>query len=192
MRSVKTAAIILAAGASRRLGRPKQDLVFEGQTLLERAVRTAQNADLDPVVAVVREPRWAHVLEPLGAIVLLNENADEGMATSVVTGVSWAQKHDVGGLVLMTCDQPALSAEHLRKITADPDRVTGSRYAGRVGVPAYFPATAYASLLQLQGDAGARGLLQHAFAIEDDSLALDIDTEEDLRHAREILTPKVF
>ncbi len=187
MRAVNIGAVILAAGFSRRLGRPKQDVVFGGETLLARAVRVAKNAALSPVVVVVREARYIEELQPLAANVLLNEAAQGGMATSVVQGVSWAQQHGVEGLVLMTCDQPALRPQHLQALCADPQQVTASRYSGRVGVPAYFPATAFEQLLQLRGDAGARGLLQNVPAVVDEALALDIDTDEDLRAAKQHL-----
>lgn len=189
MRAVKIGAVILAAGFSRRLGRPKQDVVLAGETLLTRAVRIARATALEPVIVVVREARYVVELQPLAATVLFNEDAEQGMATSVVKGVSWAQQLALEGLVLMTCDQPALRSQHLRALCADPQHITASRYAGRAGVPAYFPATAFAELLQLRGDAGARSLLQHAPAVVNEALALDIDTAEDLRAAEQQLLP---
>lgn len=180
-------AVILAAGFSRRLGRPKQDVVLGSETLLARSVRVALAAGLQPVAVVVRESRYAEELELLGAKMLLNQDAQQGMATSVVKGVLWAQLHGLSGLVLMTCDQPALSPRHLQALCADAQRITASHYAGRNGVPAYFPAVAFGELLQLQGDAGARGLLQGAASIREESLALDIDTAEDLRAALQLL-----
>ncbi len=183
MRAVNIGAVILAAGSSRRLGRPKQDVVLGGETLLARAIRIAKTADLQPVIVIVREARYLEELQPIGVTVLLNEDAQQGMATSVVKGTSWAQQHGLGGLVLMTCDQPALSPKHLQALCAKPQQITASHYAGRKGVPAYFPAAAFKELLQLQGDAGARSLLQSAPAITEEALALDIDTAEDLRAA---------
>lgn len=177
-------ALVLAAGFSRRLGRPKQDVLLAGESLLDRAVRTAQQAGLDPVLAVVREAHWMGRLMPLGVTVLLNEQAQQGMATSVVLGVRWAEQAKLDGLLILTCDQPGLTPRHLQRLYADPMRITASRYAGRNGVPAYFTAASFPSLLQLRGDAGARSLLAGAESIEDEALALDIDTEEDLRAAQ--------
>ena len=54
----------------------------------------------------------------------------------------------------------------------------------KVGIPAYFPATSFAGLLELRGDVGARELLREAPAISDESLALDVDTEADVENAR--------
>ena len=183
MRFVSVAGVVLGAGFSRRLGQPKQDVPIGGQTLLERAVRTAFEAELSPIVAVVREARWSDMIQSLGAVALLNEEAAEGMASSVRQGIAAVSHADVSGAVILTCDQPLLRPEHLRALCADATRITGSAYAGRVGVPAFFPAAAFPSLVALQGDQGARHLLRDAAAIADENLALDIDTEEDLRRA---------
>ncbi len=188
MRPVSTAAVILAAGFSRRLGRPKQSVVFEGTSLLERAIRTAQAAELHPIIAVVNEPSWTDLLAPCNVIVLLNPKAEEGMSTSVVAGIHRLEQHAVTGAILMACDQPDLRPDHLRALCADRNRITGSHYANRTGVPAYFPAAIFPELLRLTGDAGARTLLQNAVSIPNDALALDIDTEEDLRRAQQQLT----
>ena len=88
--------------------------------------------------------------------------------------------------MLMTCDQPLLQPRHLQQLCAEPERVTGSFYNGRVGVPAYFPRASWGALLVLTGDAGARMLLQTARSVPDESLALDIDTAEDLQHALQV------
>jgi CTP:molybdopterin cytidylyltransferase MocA len=177
------AGVVLAAGASRRLGRPKQEIVLGGETLVERAVRVAMEAGLAPVVVVVAEASLIEPLQQMGATVLLNRKAYEGMSTSIHAGVRWVLGGGASGAVVMTCDQVALRAEHLRALCAVPERVTASAYAGRKGVPAYFPATSFAELMNLEGDAGARELLRSSEAVVDESLALDVDTEEDVARA---------
>jgi CTP:molybdopterin cytidylyltransferase MocA len=180
----KTAAVVLAAGASTRLGRPKQTVELGGEMLVERAVRVAKEAGLQPVMVVVQD---ASLGDKLRAEVLVNARWAEGMATSIVAGVRWAQGLGVAGVVVMTCDQVAVRAEHLRALCAEPGRVTGSRYAGRVGIPAYFPAAVFGELMELTGDVGAREMLRGAASVEDEGLALDVDTEADLKAARERL-----
>jgi CTP:molybdopterin cytidylyltransferase MocA len=185
---VNVAGVILAAGSSRRLGRPKQLVVFAGETLLERAVRTAQQAALAPVIVVVRpEGDFGHPLQQLGCMVVVNEEADEGIATSIRRGVSVVALLKAKGIVLMTCDQVAVTAEHLRALCAMPDAACGSGYAGKIGIPAYFPASAFDALLQLRGDTGARDLLRSARAVETEALSFDVDTEEDVTRARKLL-----
>lgn len=180
------AAVVLAAGASRRLGRPKQTVVLGGETLVERAVRMAFEAGLSPVIVVVRDG-WITGLRERGCEVVVNVHADEGMASSIRCGVERASDLHVDGVVVMACDQVALRAEHLRSLVGEGGRVTGSGYAGRVGIPAYFPAASFVDLLELQGDVGARALLRGAAAVVEESLALDVDTEADLEQGRRLL-----
>ena len=84
----------------------------------------------------------------------------------------------------MACDQVALRAEHLRALCVEMDRVTGSGYVGKVGIPAYFPKREFGELMKLEGDVGARELLRGAASVVDEGLALDVDTEADLARAR--------
>lgn len=186
---MSVAAIVLAAGSSRRLGRPKQDIVIAGETLLRRAVRLAREASLSPVVVVTRAgTECSEILDSDCAVVIaINHEADEGLASSIRCGISLASNRGVAGAVILACDQPALRADHLRALVEDKGRVTGSAYAGSIGVPAYFPATSFPLLLQLRGDVGARKLLINAHAISAEDLRFDIDTEQDLAAARAFL-----
>jgi CTP:molybdopterin cytidylyltransferase MocA len=180
----KIAAVVLAAGASRRLGRPKQEVVLGGETLVERAVRVAVEAGLSPVLVVVRaEGDSGRSLQRLGALVVWNDRADEGMAASIRLGVEAARALKVTGAVVMTCDQVAVTADHLLALCAEPERVTASEYSGRKGVPAYFPAASFAELLKLEGDAGAREILRASASVRNEAVALDVDTEEDVAKA---------
>jgi CTP:molybdopterin cytidylyltransferase MocA len=91
------------------------------------------------------------------------------------------------GVVVMTCDQVAVAAGHLRALCAEPEVACGSGYAGKVGIPAYFPASAFGALMKLRGDAGARELLRSARVVESEALRFDVDTEEDVERARKLL-----
>ena len=185
---MSVAAIILAAGASRRLGRPKQLIEIAGETLLARAVRVAHEADFAPLVVVVREEAaFADQLIGGHAVLVTNMAADEGIASSIRRGIEAVAGLDCAGAVLMTCDQPRVSPEHLHALTADEGAVSGSLYSGRIAVPAYFPASSFESLLQLRGDVGARELLRTARAVAAQELALDVDTEADVQRALELL-----
>jgi CTP:molybdopterin cytidylyltransferase MocA len=117
-------------------------------------------------------------------VVVLNDEWAEGMGSSVRTGVN-ALDNSVDGCIIVTCDMPAVAPSHLRELMHQGE-ITASRYAGRRGVPAYFPATAFDALTQLHGDAGARELLKNANAVQLPNGELDIDTAEDLLRAREI------
>jgi molybdenum cofactor cytidylyltransferase len=175
------AAVVLAAGFSRRLGYAKQTIQLGFETLIARSVRVAREAGLAPVVVVVNS-EFAEGLP--GCDVVVNELAEEGMASSIRCGVERARGAGARGVVVMACDQVRLGAEHLRALCAEAERVTGSGYLGKVGIPAYFPAASFGELLELQGDVGARELLRGAAFMVDERLAVDVDTEEDLERAR--------
>jgi CTP:molybdopterin cytidylyltransferase MocA len=188
---VKIGAIVLAAGASTRLGEAKQLAMLGGERLLERVLRIANEAGLAPVIVVlgcraeeIRENcRLGH------AEVILNPDWAEGMAASVRAGID-ALPEDLNGVVLMTCDQPAVTVDHLGALlkaveTNSGLQVVSSRYANRRGVPAFFPAAAWAELRSLRGDQGARGLLGESKSVELDGGELDVDTAESLELARQ-------
>jgi molybdenum cofactor cytidylyltransferase len=186
---MQVASIVLAAGFSRRLGSAKQMARLGDRTLLELAVKTALDSGLTPVFVVLREEQKTAFCAAnvdssrteAAVVTVVNPEAAEGMASSVRAGVRAAA--GARGVVLLGCDQPAVTAEHLRELARGGDEVVASRYAGRKGVPAYFPSHAFPELLELRGDAGARGLLQEARAVELPGGELDIDTVEDLEQA---------
>ncbi len=181
---MKVAAVVLAAGASTRLGEPKQNVRLGSETLLERSIRIAEQADLHPVFAVVSLAVSTKLITQ--ASILLNQEAAEGMASSIRIGVAAAMAVGAEAVIILACDQPFVTAEHLRQLAQSGDEIVASAYAGRKGVPAYFPAKAFESLLELRGDSGAREMLRETRAIALKKGELDIDTAEDLKRAREL------
>ena len=157
-------AIVLAAGFSRRLGSPKQSIVFEGETLLERATRIAREV-ADDVVVVTREN---------------NPDAEEGMASSIRAGVSLAGAD--ARLLITLCDQPFITAEHLRTLIAIDAPIVASGYAGIAGVPAIFAPEFASELLALRGDRGARSVIEThgARVVFFEDAAVDVDTRSDI------------
>ena len=183
---MKVAAVVLAGGASLRLGTPKQLVRIGGETLVERTVRICREAGCDPVVVVLGaaadQVRSACSLDD--AMVVMNQHWQEGMARSIVEGVS-ALDVSVEGCVMITCDMPAVLPDHLRRLTVSVE-MTASAYAGRHGVPAYFPRARFPQLVSLSGDTGARDLLKSCPAIQLEGGELDIDTPQDLKRAIEL------
>ncbi len=184
------AAVILAAGASRRLGEPKQLVRLGGETLLERSVRIAFEAGCHPVIVVLGASSAAilsqSVLGP--AQVVLNPIWEEGMASSIRVGVE-ALPPETGAVILLACDQPAVTAGHLGRLASEaPGEPVASAYAGRHGVPAYFPVSNFKELLQLRGDQGARHLLAAARTLPLPGGEIDVDTPESLGDARAMTT----
>jgi molybdenum cofactor cytidylyltransferase len=190
---MSVAAIILAAGGSNRLGQPKQLVEYRGETLLDRAIRIAQEAGVAPVIAVL----GAHFetirdsIKPYTSIPVHNQRWRQGIASSIDEGLRALHvcAPEATGALLMSCDQPRLTAEHLRALiyafTAQTaPAIAASSYAGVHGVPAVFPRETFADLRALRGDRGARSLIAEAscpvVAIEFAGGEVDIDLPEDL------------
>jgi CTP:molybdopterin cytidylyltransferase MocA len=186
-------AIILAAGASRRLGRPKQLVNFEGETLLARALRLAREAGAAPILAVLGA-NFAAICASVDfecAIPVLNDQWESGLASSIHAGLNEAETRssEPAGALVMTCDQPRLTAQHLAMLLAafrqhNGKSIVASLYAGAHGIPAVFPREVFAALRSLQGDKGARGLFTQApcavVSVPFEGGGVDIDRPSDL------------
>jgi molybdenum cofactor cytidylyltransferase len=183
---VSLPAVILAAGASRRLGRPKQLVALAGESLLRRAARAAL-AGCAPVLVVVgyRAGEMEAELAGLPVTIVGNGAWEEGMASSIRAGVA-ALPLGAPGVLFLVCDQTgvdgALVSRLLETRRAHPDSVIACSYAGTRGTPSVFPARCFPQLLALQGDRGARSLLRGGEVVvvpfpEGDA---DVDTPEDL------------
>ncbi len=186
---MSVAAIVLAAGASTRLGSPKQLATLNGETLLDRTVRVARDAGCSPIVVVLgasaAEIRAATSLGD--AIIVDNAQWAAGMGGSIALGARALM--GAAACVVLTCDMPAVTSSHLM-LLMENEMLTASSYAGRRGVPAYFPAKTTAMLEQLHGDAGARELLKDAATVELTGGELDVDTVEQLEQARRVFDLK--
>jgi molybdenum cofactor cytidylyltransferase len=185
------AILLLAAGQSRRLGRPKQLLEHAGETLLAKTVNAARGIDAAPVIVVVgaHAERLTPLLTDPHLTIVQNPDWSEGMASSVRHGLAVTTKRfpETDGVIIIVCDQPGLDTNILQHLI-DLQRTTAlsaaaAAYAGRLGTPAIFHASLFADLLKLSGDRGARQLLQELGSLVAilpfEEGVLDIDTEED-------------
>lgn len=185
------AIIVLAAGASRRLGQPKQLLPLGSTTLLGHTIQVALQSGCQPVVVVAGayEEAVKKILQNPGITVLQNAGWHEGMASSVRIGLQFlvAQKPALQQALLMVCDQPFVTKKHLLCMLATQKSsgkgIVASSYGGKMGTPALFSRQYFEALLQLEGDTGARGLLiqyqDDVAAVDFAGGALDIDTPQD-------------
>ena len=187
----RLSAVLLAAGGSRRLGRPKQLLVWRGEPLVRHAARAALEAGVDELIAVVGAERdgVAAALEGLALQVVDNPRWSEGMGGSIAAG---ARAASGDALLLLTADQPGVTGDLLARLIdamrAGHPRVACA-YAGVLGVPALFADPGdLAALRALSGDRGARELLRGSapvHAVPAEGAADDIDDETDWQRWQE-------
>jgi molybdenum cofactor cytidylyltransferase len=183
--------VLLAAGSSSRLGRPKQLLQYNGKSLLSNAVDVAAAASVQPLVVVIgaNSDQVISEVDTKNAFVVTNKNWAQGMASSIVCGLSvlLQKQPDADGAIFMMCDQPFVNTDLLKNLittwqqTGKP--IVASSYETGVGTPALFDKVFFAELLQLKGDTGARKIIrQHTNEVATVLFAegnIDIDTEED-------------
>ena len=181
------AALVLAAGASSRMGKPKQLLLYQGEPLLRRTVRFALAAGASPVLVVVGADAGPcrAALFALAATVLENPEYLHGMGSSLRLGMAAVAslEPEPARVLLMVCDQPLLRPEHLRALleAQTPDGIAAAQYNGRLGTPAVFGREHFPALAAVTGDQGARSLLRSlpATPVPMPEAAVDIDTPED-------------
>jgi molybdenum cofactor cytidylyltransferase len=180
-------AVILAAGASRRMGRPKLSLPFHGESLIRRIARVALDAGCRPVLVVLGayDEEYRQCLSNLPVRFLRNDDWASGMAASIRLGVAAvAEVETCQGVFLLTGDQPFVSANLLTRMTDAIGRATalGCRYDDIIGVPALFKRARFPELLALEGDRGARHLLrplsEQTVCIDFPEGKYDVDTPE--------------
>lgn len=179
-------AVILAAGASRRLGRPKQMVLVDGETLLRRTVKAAL-ACCSPVLVVVgaRGREVAASLAGMPVQVVDNPGWEEGMASSIRAGVR-ALPPDSPAALFLVCDQPAVDGALVGRLLEirrhHPEAVVACAYGNTRGTPSLFPARCFPQLLLLRGDRGARDLLAapDVLTLPFPAGADDVDTPGDL------------
>ena len=192
------AAVVLAAGASKRLGRPKQLARVGGQPLVRRAARAALTAGCRPVVVVLgaAERAVGAALTDLPVRRVSNPRWMDGVGASIACGVrAVAAGQPAGrpaGCIVLPCDQPLVTAGVLtaltRRFAAGAAAAVVCRYGGTTGPPTLFGAALFDRLSALTGDRGAKRVLHGcgAVAVVDfPGGALDVDTDADLRRAAE-------
>lgn len=198
--------IILAAGASTRLGTPKQLLPYHGRSLLRHAAETALATECGPIVVVLGAQAQLLLTELHDLPVQTAENPgwEQGMGSSLRIGMQTLlapSTPEMDAVLIMLCDQPLLTPTHLNSIinifitTITTSSITtsnephplivASEYNQTSGVPALFSSHLFAELANLTGKEGAKQLLQRhrdkILTVPLPEAAIDIDTQEDYR-----------
>jgi molybdenum cofactor cytidylyltransferase len=187
MRDARVCGLVLGAGGSRRLGRPKQLLPFGDGTLLGHVVGVARACDFDQLVVAIggASDEVRARVDLSGADVVVNDAFGKGCSSSIAAALRVLDERcDV--LVLMLGDQPGVTAETVAALLAGRGGapLAVCRYDDGRGHPIAFDRSVFASLADLHGDKGVWRLLDQA---GDDvvevpipgPIPLDVDTAAD-------------
>ncbi|MGZ8480993.1 MAG: nucleotidyltransferase family protein [Candidatus Limnocylindria bacterium] len=183
---MRVAGVILAAGASRRYGSPKQLATVGERTMLERVAEIALAAGLAPIVAVVPPA----IRAPGGTLPVINDRPDEGISRSLRLGIE-ALPEDVEAAVVLLGDQPTVSASWVAALLEEAlgERpVVAVRAEGRIGPPVLLRRDAFHLVDETSGDAGLGPILaRHPHLVthlDVTAHAPDVDTPADLARLR--------
>ena len=193
------ALLLLAAGASTRMGRPKQLLPYHGRTLLRHAAETAVASGCTPIVLVTGALHEALVAEVSGLPIQTVHNADweTGMASSIRAGLLALAEIQPAAVLIMLTDQPLVTPELLQELIDRQQQsqapIVAAAYGDTLGVPAVFTQTMLPELLQLQGQQGAgrliAGLGTAVGRVSFPAGLLDVDTPEDYANLQQLDGP---
>lgn len=184
----RIAAIILAAGASSRMGYNKLLVEIGGECIIRRVARTVIASDARPVV-IVTGGEFARMEQALSGLVLRvvnNPDFQQGLSTSLRTGIGALTENCDGSLIVLG-DMPAISRDLLNRLIASFDPARGkaicvAMHAGRRGNPVLLGRKFFPDLLELTGDMGARRIVANNDDViaeveaDDDAPLVDIDT----------------
>lgn len=201
-----TAIIILAAGASTRMGRPKLLLPYGGRTLMRHTAETAAASLCRPILVVLGAytNRLKREIEGLPVRSVINERWADGMGSSIQVGMETLNMYDradsTEALVLMLCDQPYVTAAVINDLVKayhlKGKGIIASEYNGTLGVPALFGRKYFAELAISRGAAGAKHIIAaHASDVVPMPFpkgVTDIDTPEDYRELQSATLPQTL
>lgn len=188
---MKTGIIILAAGSSSRLGRPKQLLDYKGKTLLQTVINEALETSCRPVITVLganaKEIASQHQHDQVNFVI--NESWENGMASSIVAGLSAIIRNnsEIESIIIAVADQAFIKMSNFNNLI-EKQKETGkniiaSTYAETIGTPVLFKKDYFEALLSLTGAEGAKKILkqypQDVETVVFEHGEIDIDTETD-------------
>jgi len=186
------AIVILAAGASKRMGEPKQLLKWGDTTLINHAINTAVAINSKEILVVL----GAHYelieksIENSEVTILNNLHWEKGLGKSIAFAIDYLQnsKLDVDGVIVILSDQPLITSDFLKSIVSkfqpNKNQIIATSYGkGKQGVPALFDKFYFNELITLSDDHGAKDLLKkykdHVEALSPPTENKDLDTNED-------------
>jgi molybdenum cofactor cytidylyltransferase len=191
MNSPAVGLIILAAGASTRMGTPKQLLLYQGRSFIRHIAEVAIASVCQPIAVVLgaHAERIKPEISQLPVQIVENHQWADGMSSSIRVGLEalLAMNQNLEAVAIALCDQPFVSSQTLERIveafhfTGKP--IIASEYAGTLGVPVLFSRTLFSELMALKSNEGAKQLIKRhideVFSIPFLDGAIDIDTPKD-------------
>ena len=161
----KIAIIILAAGASSRMGKIKQLLPWKQTTLIGNAIEQALDSKADDVFVVLgaNYQLISKEIKQENITIIYNKNWTLGMGSSIVCAMDFFDKKHkkYDGVLITLVDQPLIDVIYFNMLINKfiDNNIIASKYKNRVGVPAIFSLKYFNELRQLNGDIGARNLI---------------------------------
>jgi CTP:molybdopterin cytidylyltransferase MocA len=191
------AGVILAAGRSERMGRPKALLnqAFTGQTFVAHLISTAREAGLPAIFVIGRSANveLAAEVERFGVTLLVNDAPERGQLSSIIVGVDAAERLGASAILVMPVDVPLLSSAVVSHVVAAANgsraQIVRATHAGEHGHPVLFKRSVFGELRSADPSIGARAVVRADPArvldvdVSDAGVTFDIDTPEDYRRA---------
>lgn len=180
-------AIFLAAGESKRMGKPKLLLPFGSSTILEQAIDNLLNSRVDEVIVIVgdRAQKMIDKIASRPVKIAINPLYHEGMGTSIVKGLSLINDKSQA-VMLVLADQPLIDSATINKLIetflSHDKGIVIPAYQGRRGHPIIFSIKYREALLRLRGDVGGRQIIKEhpddilEVAVNSQGVNVDIDT----------------
>lgn len=196
----KTAILILAAGGSSRLGKPKQLLPIGQTTLLNHIIGIAKNSGIDAIFTVLGAyfDQVADSIHDSITDIIKNEQWQHGISTSIVCGIHHIQRMvpNIDQIILLLGDQPLLKSDDIHHLienqVATNADIVFTDYGENFGPPIIFTKKTFPSLLQIKGDEGAKKVIKNgSFSISFihiNGIETDIDTIEDYNEINKMIT----
>ncbi len=189
----RIAAVVLAAGQSRRMGETNKLLVeIDGKAMVAWVVDAVLASTADPVIVVLghEADRVRNALSGRDLVFVFNPAHEEGLSTSLRRGIAAVPDHADGALICLG-DMPRLSTATAERLIAafDPDddrHICVPTFAGKRGNPVLIGRRFFAEIHELTGDVGARQIvaaypdLTATVAMDDDAVLDDVDTPDAL------------
>lgn len=193
------ATLIMAAGSSSRMGEPKQLLKWKDTTLIETAISTVLELHCANIMVILgaHYHKIKPIIENYAVKTVYNKNWKKGLGNSIAFGVNHIKNnYQVEGVLVVLADQPLIHSTYLKGILdifeTDKNQIIATNYQNRkLGVPALFDKSYFQELSSIDGDKGAKSILEkYSDVVITTTLAtnvFDIDTEEDYKKLKELL-----